>query len=310
MPNILITGGAGFIGSSLANELAKNPELNITVVDNLITGSAYNIEKRSNLHFIKADVNKHSDISSVFYSHKFDFVFHYAALVGVKRTLQNPIKVLNDVTGIKNIMHLSKSTEVKRVYFSSSSEVYGEPVEFPQNEDTTPLNSKLPYAIVKNLGEAFLKSYNKEYDLEYVIFRFFNTYGPSQTDDFVVNRFISAALKNENIAIYGDGSQTRTFCYVTDNIEATKKVFLNNLFVNDVINIGNDVETSVLELAEKIIKLSNSKSKIIHLPKLIEGDMTRRKPDINKMKKVLNHSLIDIDQGLKKIIDIRLRAGK
>ena len=149
---------------------------------------------------------------------QFDYVFHYAAVVGVKRTQENPIMVLNDIEGIKNVLQLSKNSSVKRVFFSSSSEVYGEPVELPQNEETTPLNSRVPYAIVKNVGESFFRSYFKSYGLPYTIFRFFNTYGPNQSEDFVIAKFLKSALINEDITIYGDGSQTRTFCYVDDNI--------------------------------------------------------------------------------------------
>ncbi|MFM7902004.1 MAG: NAD-dependent epimerase/dehydratase family protein, partial [Bacteroidota bacterium] len=161
-------------------------------------------------------------------AYRFEYVFHYAALVGVKRTLENPVMVLNDITGIKNVLNLSKNTGVKRVFFSSSSEVYGEPVEFPQNEHTTPLNSRLPYAIVKNVGEAYLRSFKQEYDLAFTIFRFFNTYGPQQSNDFVMSKFITAALSNTDITIYGDGSQTRTFCYIDDNVDACLSAFYNN----------------------------------------------------------------------------------
>src|SRR6185436_190616 len=131
---------------------------------------------------------------------------------------------------------------VKRIYFSSSSEVYGEPVEIPQNEHTTPLNSKLPYAIVKNVAEAFIKSYNQEHGLNYTIFRFFNTYGPKQSTDFVLSKFIRAGLTNQDITIYGDGMQTRTFCYIDDNVDSTVNAFYKNKFVNDVVNIGSDNE--------------------------------------------------------------------
>src|ERR1051325_2417301 len=212
MPKILVTGGAGFIASALASKLAEREENRIVIVDNLVTGALAKLPSSSleNVKFIRADVNEFSDISSVFYSYNFDFVFHYAALVGVKRTLENPVKVLDDVTGIRNIMNLSKSTGVKRVYYSSSSEVYGEPVEFPQNEDTTPLNSRLPYAIVKNVGEAYLKAYHKEFGLDYTIFRFFNTYGPRQSADFVMTKFVEAAVDGRDITVYGDGSQSRT----------------------------------------------------------------------------------------------------
>lgn len=305
MANILVTGGAGFIGSCIAEKLAENKNDFITIVDNFITGSPQKIptSPHHNIRFIKSDVNIFEDIAGVFYTGRFDYVFHYAALVGVKRTLENPVMVLNDITGIKNILTLCKNTSVKRVFFSSSSEVYGEPVEFPQNEETTPLNSRLPYAIVKNVGEAFLKSFYKEYGLEYTIFRFFNTYGPKQSKDFVISKFIAKALKNEDITVYGDGSQTRTFCYIDDNVDTCIKAFKENKHVNDVLNVGGDIEITIKQLAEKIISLTGSSSKIIHLPPLKEGDMTRRKPDNSKMKKLLGRELLTLEEGLKKVIN-------
>ena len=302
---ILVTGGAGFIPSVLAEKLAENSENEVVIVDNLLTGCVEKIpvSKHNNIKFIKCDANDLNDISGIFYAYKFDYVFHYAAVVGVARTLDNPVMVLNDITGIKNILSLSKNTGVKRVYFSSSSEVYGEPVEFPQNEETTPLNSRLPYAIVKNVGEAYLKSYKKEYDLDFTIFRFFNTYGVKQSKDFVVSKFISKAMNNEDITIYGDGSQTRTFCYVEDNVDACLNAFYQNRFVNDVVNIGGDIEVTILNLAKTIIKLTNSASKIVHLPALEEGDMTRRQPDVSKMKQLLNRPTKSLEEGLKIVIE-------
>jgi nucleoside-diphosphate-sugar epimerase len=304
MTKILITGGAGFIPSCIAEKLAEKVEHQIVVVDNFLTGHVDKIPAsiHNNIKFIKCDVNSFQDISGVFYAYSFDYVFHYAAMVGVKRTQENPVSVLEDISGIKNVLNLSKNTGVKRVYFSSSSEVYGEPVEFPQNEHTTPLNSRLPYAIVKNIGEAYLKSYKQEYNLDYTIFRFFNTYGPKQSKDFVVSKFISSALSNRDITIYGDGKQTRTFCFIDDNITATTNAFYQNKFVNDVVNIGGDSEIAILELAQTIIKLTKSTSKIVHLPALKDGDMTRRRPDTTKMKQLLNHPLIDLEEGLKKVL--------
>jgi UDP-glucose 4-epimerase len=305
MTKILVTGGAGFIPSYLAEKLAEKADNQIVIVDNFLTGTPDKIptSKHNNVKFIKCDVNNFKDISGVFYSYSFDYVFHYAAMVGVKRTQDNPVSVLEDIFGIKHILNLSKNTGVKRVYFSSSSEVYGEPVEFPQNEHTTPLNSRLPYAIVKNVGEAYLKSYKKEYDLDYTIFRFFNTYGQKQSKDFVVSKFISSALSNRDITIYGDGKQTRTFCYIDDNIAATTNAFYQNKFVNDVVNIGGENEITILELAQTIIRLTDSKSKLVHLPALKEGDMTRRRPDIAKMKTLLNHKTLTLEEGLKKVLE-------
>lgn len=303
MRKILLTGGAGNIGSALAKELLDQPNTHLTVVDDLSTGNLSKLPQNyPNFRFIKADVNKRKEITDIMLSNQFDYVFHYAAYVGVQRTQENPIRVLNDIDGIKHILSLSKNTGVKRFFFSSSSEVYGEPVTIPQNEETTPLNSRVPYAVVKNVGEAFCKSYMQEYNLDYTIFRFFNTFGPNQTQDFVMSKFISQALKNKPITIYGDGSQTRTFCYVTDNTEATIKALNNDLFVNDVINIGGETVISILKLAELIIKLTDSKSEITFLPPLKDGDMTRRQPDNSKMKAILGRELMTVEEGIKKLL--------
>jgi UDP-glucuronate decarboxylase len=301
---ILVTGGAGNIGSALVKKLLANKFHFVVAVDDLSTGSVKKLPKleEENFKFIKANVNNLNEIDTIFYSHNFDFVFHLAAVVGVTRTQENPIKVLKDIDGIKNILELSKNSSVKHVFYSSSSEVYGEPVELPQNEYRTPLNSRIPYAVVKNLGECFFRSYYQEYGLNYTIFRFFNTYGPGQSTDFVTAKFLAAALKNEDITIYGDGSQTRTFTYIDDNIDTINEIFERGLVKNDVINLGNDDLTTVKELAELIIRLSGSSSKIVHLPPLKDGDMTRRQPDNTKMKQILNKKLITIEEGVKKML--------
>ncbi|HEX6180958.1 MAG TPA: NAD-dependent epimerase/dehydratase family protein [Chitinophagaceae bacterium] len=303
MRKILITGGAGNIAGSVACRLVEDPNTFVVVVDNLSTGSVEKLPAPAqNFKFIKADVNDFADISPIMTAFQFDYVFHYAAMVGVKRTLENPIKVLQDIDGIRNILNLSKNTGVKRVFYSSSSEVYGEPVTLPQHEETTPLNSRLPYAVVKNVGEAFFRCYQQEYGLDFTIFRFFNTYGPRQSEDFVLPRFLNAALTGRDISIYGDGSQTRTFCYIDDNLDATIKMLNDDLYINDTVNVGNDQEVTILELAKFIIKLTGSNSKIVHLPPLKEGDMTRRQPDISKMKAILGRPLIRLEDGVKKMM--------
>ncbi len=305
MRKILVTGGAGFIGSNLAEKLAQDPDNFVVVVDNFLTGKEENVKSlldKVNARIIKCDVNNLHDISQVMVSYSFDYVFHYAAVVGVMRTLENPIMVLNDIDGIKNILDLSKNTGVRRVFFSSSSEVYGEPVEFPQNEFTTPLNSRLPYAVVKNVGESFCRSYQNEFGLPFTIFRFFNTYGPRQSTDFVMSRFIRAALRNEDIMIYGDGTQSRTFCYIEDNIDAVLASFYNEKYINDVVNIGNDDETRIKDLAIKIIEITNSRSRLRYTQPLKEGDMNRRKPDITKMQKLLKRPLLSLEEGIRRVI--------
>ena len=303
MRKILLTGGAGNVGSALAKALIRESDTHLTIVDNLSTGDLEKLPKPApNFQFIKADANNLQEMTEIMLSNRFDYVFHYAAVVGVQRTQDNPIMVLNDIDGIKQLLTLSKNTGVKRFFFSSSSEVYGEPVSIPQNEETTPLNSRVPYAVVKNVGEAFCRSFHQEYGLNYTVFRFFNTYGPHQTTDFVVSKFLYAALRNEPITIYGEGDQTRTFCYVEDNIEATLKALNNDHFVNDVVNIGGAEVITVLDLAKLIIDITGSKSEIVYLPPLKEGDMTRRQPDNSKMKAILGRELVDLETGIKRML--------
>jgi len=305
MIKILITGGAGNIAGALARKLVQNQNYFVVIADNLSTGSRKKLPSNEfkNWSFVLCDVNNYRDISELMLSYQFDYVFHYAAVVGVARTLENPINVLDDIDGIKNILNLSKNTSVKRVFYSSSSEVYGEPVELPQNEDTTPLNSRLPYAVVKNVGESFFRSFHQMYNLPFTIFRFFNTYGPNQSNDFVIPKFLSLAIQNKDITIYGDGSQTRTFCFVDDNVETCVKIFEENLVENDVINVGSSNEMSILNLAQEIIRISNSKSKIIYLPELPEGDMKRRKPDNTKMERILQRPLRTLESGVKLMME-------
>ncbi len=305
---ILITGGAGFIPSCLVDRLILNPNYYVVTVDNFLSGHRDKISKSEfdNFEFMEADCNELSEMQAVFEKHQFDYVFHYAAVVGVKRTTDFPLQVLRDIDGLKNIFELSAASNVKRIFFSSSSEVYGEPVEMPQREHTTPLNSKLPYAIVKNLGEAFCRSYLHEYGLKYTVFRFFNTYGPKQSADFVMSKFITAALKGEDITIYGDGSQTRTFCYFEDNIEACMAAFENEQHVNDVLNIGNDHETSILELAKMVIEATDSTSKIVHLPPLKEGDMSKRQPDTTNVRNLLKREFMPIKEGIEQVVNAPL----
>ncbi|MFP4288627.1 MAG: NAD-dependent epimerase/dehydratase family protein [Bacteroidales bacterium] len=302
---ILITGGAGFIGSSLAEELLKDPDNYVVLADDLSTGSKSKLPgtNHDRYRFVKCDVNNYRDIAEVMLANHFDYVFHYAAFVGVKQTQNNPIKVLNDLKGIEHILGLCKNSSVKRIFFASSSEVYGEPVNLPQNEETTPLNSRIPYAVVKNVGEAYLKSYKKEFDLDFTIFRFFNTYGPKQSTDFVMSKFIALAMKNKPIPIYGDGLQTRTFCYIDDNVEATAKTLYGNEYVNDVLNIGSDFEVPVIDLAKMIIRKTGSKSVIKYKPPLPEGDMKRRFPDISKMRKILQREPVPLEEGIDKILN-------
>jgi len=304
MSKILITGGAGFIGSSLADELVKDPNNEVVLVDNLITGKMSNLPNRlyNNWKFISADVNNYDEILAVMVSTNFDYVFHYAALVGVRRTLDNPTMVLEDIKGLRHILELCKNTGVKRVFYASSSEVYGESISYPQHEVGTPLNSRLPYAVVKNVGECFCRSYQQAHDLEYTIFRFFNTYGVKQSSDFVVAKFIRQALAGDQLMVNGDGTQSRTFCYIDDNVEATIKAMHSLDCVNETINLGNEHEYSMMELAHKIVEITGSKSEIVLGPARDDGEMQRRQPYLAKMKKLLKREPILLEEGLKKLL--------
>ena len=302
--SILVTGGAGNVGGALARRLTERSDTFVVIVDDLSTGSLEKLPPPTakNWRFIQADVNDYDAISAIMISHQFDHVFHYAAVVGVQRTQENPVSVLNDINGIRNVLELCKNTGVKKVFYASSSEVYGEPVVIPQHEETTPLNSRVPYAVVKNIGEAFLRSYHKQYGLDYTIFRFFNTYGPQQSEDFVVPRFLRQALQNEPITIYGKGDQTRTFCYVDDNVDTCLAVLDGEKVPGNVLNIGSADEISVLELAKLVIELTDSKSEIVFLPPLEEGDMMRRQPDNSTMLSILGRELVPLSKGLKSML--------
>ena len=299
---ILVTGGAGNIGGSLVRSLCKLPGAQVLVVDNLQTGSKEKLPKdANNCSFVRANVNVHGEIAPVFAAFNPNYVFHYAATVGVSRTLNNPMMVLADLEGIKHVCQLSNSVSVKRLFYSSSSEVYGEPVEMPQRESSTPLNSRLPYAVVKNIGEVYLRSYQREFGLDFTIFRFFNTYGPLQNEDFVVSRFVGRALRGEPITIYGDGEQTRTFCFVDDSIEFQIRCLIEGHCTNETVNVGSDVEYSILQLAQEVRSVLGVDVPITHLPPLAEGDMTRRQPDNSRMKTILGRDLTPLREGIHRI---------
>ena len=302
MVNILFTGGAGFIGSSIIDKLNKK-KYNIYIVDNLLTGKYKNIPIGNRVKFLKINVNDKKQLIKSTNKLSIDYIFHFAACVGVNRTLKNPLKVLEDIEGFKNILYLAKFKKVKRVFFSSSSEVYGEGQGLAQNEEKTPLNSRLPYAIVKNVGESFFKTYKNEYNINYTIFRLFNTYGPKQSSDFVVSLFLKNALKDKDINIYGNGQQSRTFCYIDDTVDAIINCFEKNYFINSTVNIGNNKVTKIIDLAKIIKKITKSNSKIKKIEPLKEGDMLRRKPDIKKMKLVLNRRFTSLEKGLYSILN-------
>jgi UDP-glucose 4-epimerase len=301
---ILVTGGCGNIGSALVRKLLEDESNFVVIADNLSTGKKLpHRGVNGQWQFVPIDINDQRRVQNdLQHGNTYDYIFHLAAVVGVQRTQERPFNVLRDIDGFKNIFNMAAENGTKQIFFSSSSEVYGEPVELPLNEDTTPLNARQPYAVVKNIGEVFCKTYKQEYNLDYTIFRLFNTYGPNQSTDFVVPRFIAAAKNNEDITIYGDGSQTRTFTYVDDTIDTFVKCLYSNEGINDTINVGSEKMVTIKYLANLIIKLCNSKSKIVFLPPLKAGDMTRRQPDNTKMKQILGRELLSLGEGIKKLI--------
>jgi UDP-glucose 4-epimerase len=304
----LVTGGAGFIGSHLSEKLINEGNI-VVCFDDLSSGNLKNISflmKSPNFTFIKGDANKLKDIEPVFKKYKFDGIFHYAAVVGVKRTLENPLLVLDDVNGIRNILELSLKNGKPKIVFSSSSEVYGEPKELPEKEDGS-INPKLPYAAVKLIGEMFLEAYWKKYGLKTCALRFFNVYGPRQESSdygFVVGIFIQQVLAGKSPVVFGDGSQTRDFVYVKDNIEACVRAMESDKTNGQVINIGTGRPLTIYDLANMVINCAGKKGKL--KPKLVKTqriDVKHRFPEVGKMIKLLNfHPRVSLEEGLKETI--------
>lgn len=303
---ILVTGGAGFIGSHLCEYLAKRGD-QVICIDNLSTGRLENIEHiKDKITFIKADANQFTILEPIFKENKLDAVFHYAAIVGVKRTLENPIDVLDDIKGTRNILKLALQYGKPKIIFSSSSEVYGEPVEIPETENGH-TNAQLPYAVTKLYCEKLLEAYWQKYSLPTCSLRFFNVYGPRQESSdygFVGGIFIKRALEGKAPIIFGDGTQTRDFVYIDDNIEAGIHALESYAANGEAINIGTGKPTTILDLAEEIIDLCGATEKI--KPEFVppRDDVRHRFPDISKMRRLLNfRPKINLRDGLQKTID-------
>lgn len=300
---VIVTGGAGFIGSHLTEQLLRLGA-KVVVIDNFSTGKRENlaaVENNKNLEIVEADVNQLSPIEKVFNEFRPDYVFHYAALVGVKRVEENPMKFLDDINGIENILKLSLDRKVKKLVFASSSEVYGEPVSLPEKEDGVN-NPRDIYALVKLIGEHLVKIYYTRYHLPTVALRFFNVYGPRQESSpygFVVAIFIREALAERDLTIFGDGLQTRDFTFINDNVEAGIRALLSEQTNGKIINIGSGKATTILDLAKKIIELSGKNLKLKFLPER-KLDIRYRLPDIARMKKLLDFTpQYSLDEGLK-----------
>jgi UDP-glucuronate decarboxylase len=301
---ILITGGAGFIGSHLSNFLV-NKNFKVYALDNLFSGSYDNIkslEGNKNFEFKKFDITNKLNLE------KSDFIFNLASPASPKFYQHDPLKtVKTNVIGSFNVLEYAHKYNTP-ILQASTSEVYGDPKIHPQSEDywgnVNPIGIRACYDEGKRCAETIFFDFNRSYNLPIKIIRIFNTYGPlMQPDDGrVVSNFIMQAINNLPITIYGDGKQTRSFCYIDDLITCLYKYMKLSTEYTGPINVGNPKEQTVKSLALQIIKLTNSKSKIIY-KKIPLDDPLNRKPNISKAKKILNwEPKVDINTGLKKTI--------
>ena len=302
--NILITGGAGFVCSHLADTLFEKNH-NLILLDNLLTGKKNNIEHlldHKNVNFIQHDVQDHIDISE-----EINFIFHFASAASPIAYQENPVNTLKAGSiGTINTLGLAKVKNASYL-LASTSEIYGDPEVSPQSEEywgnVNPNGERSMYDEAKRFAEAATATYSRTYNLQTKVVRIFNTYGPRMqlNDGRVVTNFIVQALKGEDITVYGDGSQTRSFSYVQDTVNGI--VSLMESEHNDVFNIGNPTEITINELASKIIEITNSKSKLINKD-LPQDDPKQRKPDITKAKTLLNwEPKVKLEDGLTKTID-------
>ena len=300
---ILVTGGAGFIGSHLCEVLLNQGNL-VICLDNFLTGSKNNIKhliKNSNFRLIKHDVE-------VPYSFKVDQIYNLACPAAPIWYQKDPVKtVRTNIVGAINALELAKKLNI-RVLQASTSEIYGNPKAHPQTEDywgnVNPIGPRACYDEGKRCAETLCFDYHREYQVKIGVVRIFNTYGPRMAleDGRVVSGFIIQALKNKDITVYGDGKQTRSFCYIDDMVKGLILMMNNKKFVGPV-NLGNPGEFTINQLAKKIIALTNSKSKIVY-KKLPVDDPAKRRPDISLAKRKLNwRPKIHLEDGLIKTIE-------
>jgi UDP-glucuronate decarboxylase len=300
----LVTGGAGFLGSHLCERLL-NSNFEVLCLDNFTTGQIRNIEPLTGnprFQFIRHDV-------TIPYQSDFDFIFNLACPASPPHYQADPVKTIKtNVLGAINMLELAKQTGAL-VFQASTSEVYGDPLVHPQTEsywgNVNPVGLRSCYDEGKRCAETLFFDYHRQYNVGIKVVRIFNTYGPNMdpNDGRVVSNFIMQALHNDDITIYGDGLQTRSFCYVDDLIDAFISMLNTPADFTGPFNIGNPVEFTMLELAEKIIKFTSSHSKIVFKP-LPADDPKQRKPDISLAKEKLSwQPKIPLDDGLKMTIN-------
>lgn len=315
MQNVLVAGGAGFIGSNLCKSLLDDG-YKVFCVDNLITGEKENLKdllKNPNFKFIEKDITESAEIAELI-SAKLDFVFHLASPASpnakcLRSYMNLPIETLmvNSV-GTYNLLELTKKKSAKFL-FTSSSEAYGDPAVSPQTEEyfgnVNPNGVRSVYDEGKRFGEAIVMAYFRKFGLDIRIIRIFNTYGPRMRPDDgrVVSNFIMEAIKNDPITIYGEGKQTRSFCYIDDMVAGLKTAMFSKDTNGQVFNLGNPNERSILDLAGMIKKMTSSESIFVY-EDLPQDDPKMRKPDISKAKKLIGwEPKVPIEEGLAKTIE-------
>jgi UDP-glucuronate decarboxylase len=296
---VLVTGGAGFVGSHLARKLIHSGH-DVVVIDNFYTGSKRNLEDlrdHDNFEIIRHDVTFPIYI-------EVDAVMNLACPASPIHYQKHPVQTTKtSVLGAINMLGLAKRLNIP-ILQASTSEVYGDPQVTPQSEtyfgNVNPVGPRSCYDEGKRVAETLFFDYARQYNLDIKIARIFNTYGPCMqlNDGRVVSNFIIQSLRNENITIYGDGTQTRSFCYVSDLVDGLIKFLFVDKKIPGPINLGNPVEHTIMQLADKIIELTNSNSKIINLP-LPENDPKQRKPDITVANNILKwEPTTDLNSGL------------
>ena len=300
---ILVTGGAGFLGSHLCEKLLLNGH-EVVALDNLLTGSKANIDhllSNSKFEFIRHDVTFPIYL-------EIEGIFNLACPASPKKYQSDPVQTLKtSVHGAINLLGLAKRTKAK-ILQASTSEIYGDPNVSPQNEsywgNVNPIGIRSCYDEGKRAAETLFSDYHRQYNLDIRIARIFNTYGPKMAEDDgrVVSNFIVQALSNQPITIYGDGNQTRSFCYVDDLISGLVKLF-DQPGINTPVNLGNPVAINMKDLANEIIKYTKSESKLV-FKDLPQDDPVDRLPDITKARKILNwEPFVDREAGLNKTIE-------
>ena len=307
-----LTGGAGFIGSHLTEKLLQGKN-DVVILDNLSTGREVNLVNiKDKIKFVQDNILNREVISKLV--SESDYVVHLAAALGVMNIVNKPLESMKtNLQGTELILEAADKHN-KPILITSTSEIYGKNEKVPLNEEDDrvvghPLKSRWSYSEAKAVDESLAYFYHLENKLSVRIVRLFNTVGPRQVGNYgmVVPRFVSAALKNEPLQVYGSGNQIRCFCHVDDAVRALLNVMSSEKAIGQVFNIGNNQQISIMELASKIVEITNSKSQIIQVPyeeAYSEGfeDMQRRVPDISKIRNMLGWSPeIDLDQTIKDI---------